>query len=619
MRDPGKRAVRGAAGARYATSMIRLPDPSPDTGDRAAHQRLRLIRTGYALAGGVLISLVFALLYQRGAVPLDLADFGLFMGVVWAGNLFFPAFIASGANLRLKDPSMTLAMMLWATTVSFAMVFLALEDRHLLLMVYLLTMVFGTFRLTTGPFLIVAVYALALYALCIVHLEASHPEHFRPAQALADWLVFFVVIGGFTLLGSELSRIRRRLQRRNRELAEARDEATRAGLAKSRFLASTSDELRTPLNMILGVSDVVGSAELTREQRDALDRAHNAGTWLLSMVNSMIDHARLESGALELGRDTFEIAAELHALEDMVAPLAEERGLGFALELDPALAPRVVGDAARLREVLVHLIAIAGSYAGRGEVSLRVTPGSGHRILFAIRDGGDRLPRGRVPGRLGESETDDGTGTGVSVTLCEQLIERMGGTLAIDHGQAGGSRFHFALPLPAAAEPGPPAPAPRPDAPAADATSPRVLIVDDAEDNRLLIRTFLKAEAAVLDMAGDGVEALERFRRDAYDLVLMDMHMPRMDGIQATRAIRELEDAEQRARTVILALTADDTVHDRERSLAAGCDDHLVKPISKKALIAALRAWCARPGAGGAGADVAASPVSAGAGRSARR
>jgi CheY-like chemotaxis protein len=174
------------------------------------------------------------------------------------------------------------------------------------------------------------------------------------------------------------------------------------------------------------------------------------------------------------------------------------------------------------------------------------------------------------------------TEDGLTIGLCRQLVSCMGGTLEVDTGPGAACRFRFAATLPAITTATRPREAP---------SRPRVLLVDDSDDIRLLIRTFLGDAVATLDEAEDGVAGLERFLAGTYDVVLMDMHMPRMDGIETTRAIREAERERQgdaTRRTRILALTADDSVNDRARSLEAGCDDHLVKPISKSTLLAAV-------------------------------
>jgi CheY-like chemotaxis protein/signal transduction histidine kinase len=549
--------------------MTRSPDRTPHDGGAGDAQRVRLRRVGYALAGGVAVSLLFALLHRYGLTRLDTTGFAAVMAVFWAGNLAFPALIVSGVNQRLSDPGMTLAMMLWATSACFALVYYTLEGWHLLVIVYLLTMMFGTFRLRVGPLLLVTVYALLLYGLGIVALESEDPSRFAAYGAFLEWLVLLTVMVGFALMGGSLSRLRERLEQSNRELARARDVAENASRAQARFLAATSDELRTPLNTILGAADAVDLGRLAPAERSALERANRAGGYLLSMVNSMIDHTRLGTGEITLRHAAMDLGRELAEVAAVMQPLARERGL--RLTVDAKAPGHVNGDAMRLKEVLVQLLRNTLRVASGGEVCLAAERDTvdDSQVRFAITAQTVDAPAGQ--------DTEDG----LTIGLCRQLVGCMGGALEVDTRPGTACRFRFAATLPAVTADARPREAP---------SRPRVLLVDDSDDIRLLIRTFLGDAVATLDEAEDGVAGLERFLAGTYDVVLMDMHMPRMDGIETTRA-REAERERQgdaTRRTRILALTADDSVNDRARSLEAGCDDHLVKPISKSTLLAAV-------------------------------
>ncbi len=548
----------------------------------AGAQRMRLRHALLAIGAAAALSAVVVVLSIRGALRLDAPGLALAMALFWAVNLAFPAAIVSGLNLRLRDPGMTLAQMLWATLATFAFVYVTDEGRHLVLMVYLLAMMFGAFRLKVGEHLLVTLVAVVLYALVIAALSRTHPASIDVRDEVLDWLVFCVVMAGFSLLGAGTSRLRAALQRRDAELAQARDAAAVATEAESRFLATTSHELRTPLNTILGATEVIDGQRLEDEQRAALAGARHAGAHLLSLLNAMIDYSKLESGTLELRHAPMDLGETLKTVHAMFAPLAQERGISFALEVDPRVARTVQGDAMRLAEVLVHLLHNAVRFTERGEVRLAAgpEPAGGDRVRFCVSDTGAGIPRERQQALLAPFATGDARGgAGLGLALCRSLVERMGGTLQVSSTPGAGNRFEFALPLP-------PVAAQRGAAPSASAR--RVLIVDDSPDNRLLLRAFLKGAASVLDEAADGREGVALFRERRYDVVLMDMHMPQMDGIEATRAMRALERERGGPRTPILALTADDSVHDRQRSLEAGCDEHLVKPVSKRALLAAL-------------------------------
>lgn len=559
------------------------------TPEVAQAQRLRLRRTAFAIGGAAALTVVMLLLFLHGAVRLDTAAFLALHALFWAINLAFLAVIRANLNLRLRDPGMTLAQMLWATLSTFVLLYFVDEARHLVLMVYLLAMMFGAFRLDLSQYLVVTVTALVLYAVVIAALDRWHPKVIDHRVEFINWLVFFVVMVGFSLLGGETSRLRVALQRRNDELSQARDAAAIADQAKSRFLASTSHELRTPLNAILGACEIVDSSRLQTIEREALTGARHAGHHLLFLVNSMIDLSKLESGSLESRTAPIDLVDALENARDMMAPLAKSRGIGFTLAVDAGVPRHVHGDAMRLNEVLVHLLNNAIKFTREGEVGVTAQPdpAGGARVLFSVTDTGEGLAPQRLAKlsrALAGEEQAQGAGSGLGLALCRQLVALMGGVLSVASTEGAGTRFSFALPLPAAAHASAPPP------PAADTAGARVLVVDDSADNRLLLRAFLNKAVALLDEAEDGAQGVAMFRERDYDLVLMDMHMPVMGGIEATRAMRAWEAQRGGAPASILALTADDSIDDRRRSTAAGCDDHLVKPVSKKKLLAAIAA-----------------------------
>jgi signal transduction histidine kinase/CheY-like chemotaxis protein len=564
------------------------------TPEVAQAQRLRLRRTAFAIGGAAALTVVMLLLFLHGAVRLDAAGFLALHALFWAVNIAFLAVIRANLNLRLRDPGMTLAQMLWATLSTFVLLYFVDESRHLVLMVYLLAMMFGAFRLDVSRYLVVTVTALVLYAGVLAALDRWHPQLIDRRVEFINWLVFFVVMVGFSLLGGETSRLRAALQRRNDELSQARDAAATADQAKSRFLASTSHELRTPLNAILGACEIVDTSRLRAIEREALTGARHAGHHLLFLVNSMIDLSKLESGSLESRAAPIDLVDALENARDMMAPLAKARGIGFTLTVDAGVPRHVHGDAMRLNEVLVHLLNNAIKFTREGEVGLAAQPdpSGGARVLFSVTDTGAGLAPQRLAKlsrALAGEEQAQGAGSGLGLALCRQLVALMGGALSVASSEGVGTRFSFALPLPAAAPH-----AAAPPAAAADTGGAHVLIVDDSSDNRLLLRAFLGNTVARLDEADDGARGVAMFRERDYDLVLMDMHMPVMGGIEATRAMRAWEGQRGGAPATILALTADDSIDDRRRSTAAGCDDHLVKPVSKKKLLAAIAAHLER-------------------------
>ena len=296
----------------------------------ASIQRLRRRRMLYALAAGASLSVVVMMLYWRGSTRLDVTSLAIGMAIFWLRNLSFFAMVASDLNLRLRDQTLTFAMMLWGTVSSFTWAYFVTDDRHLVIMVYLLAMMLGTFRLRLNQYLQITALSLTMYAAIIATSIRDSPLNTSLITAGMNWGVFMLVMLGFSLLGAESSQLRDLLQRRNRELRDANTSATIAIQAKSRFLASTSHELRTPLNAILGATEIISPAVLPEQEADALRRARRAGLYLLSLVNSMIDLSQLESGKLALRPSAGDLFEELNIVREITQTRVEHAGCSCA-------------------------------------------------------------------------------------------------------------------------------------------------------------------------------------------------------------------------------------------------------------------------------------------------
>lgn len=540
-------------------------------------QRARLKRTLLAAGGGAVLSLVLVLLFSRGSTWLSTQELWSLLLAFWLVNLAIVLAIATGLNLRLKEPSMTMVQMMWATLSTFTMACFVSDGRHLLLMIYLLTMTFGSFRLNTAQHLLIAVTALASYAVAIVCNELFSPIPISITNEFVNWFVFLFVLIGFSLVGGETGRLRAELVHRNRELRAAHKSTAVAHEAKSRFLASTSHELRTPLNTMLGATDIVDNAALESEQRDALVRARSAGKHLLSLVNTMIDVSRIETGALQIHTQPIKLNDELDTLHAMMLPDAQIRGVELTLDKDASAATPVMGDAIRLQEVLLHLIKLMIRSASVRQVCVRVVQSASDQAVQFVVDGSAF--------RTHQSESavgGDAMFENFNLDLCQTLVTLMDGSPIESVVSTNSIRFKFELPMP-------PAPVQPSILPVQNPPQRSVLIVDDSIDNQLLLQAFLRNQPLELHFAEDGVEAVEAAKQRAFDLILMDMHMPRMNGIEATETIRKIEAEDtERAAARIFAITADDDIASHNRSLAAGCDEHLVKPVSKKNLLQAL-------------------------------
>ena len=387
-------------------------------------------------------------------------------------------------------------------------------------------------------------------------------------------------------------------RRANEEaLAAARDAAEAAGRARGEFLAVMSHEIRTPMNGILGVAGLLMDMKLGEMERGYVRILLDSGNHLLQLINDILDFTRLDAGRLELEESAFDLPALLRATVDLLASEARAKGLSLTLEIAPTLPARVVGDARRLRQVLLNLLGNAVKFTATGGVRLaatRIGATDGHiRVGFAVADTGIGIP----PEALGKLFTEftqvDSSisrrfgGSGLGLAISRRLAERLGGTITAESTQGAGSTFRFEVTLrEAGADAAPASPEPPAAAPSAGPAPLRVLVAEDNATNRLVVMRMLERMGHTVEAVENGREAVAAVARGAYDVVLMDMMMPEMDGLAATAAIRALPGPV--ARTPILGLTAAAMRADEEACLAAGMDDFATKPINAERLAGAI-------------------------------
>ncbi|CAN5450771.1 ATP-binding protein [soil metagenome] len=383
----------------------------------------------------------------------------------------------------------------------------------------------------------------------------------------------------------------RRLRDEAQDLALTAQAANRV---KTEFLETMSHEIRTPLNGVLGMAQAMERAELSNDQRGRLAVVQESGRALLGVINAILDISRIEAGKMDILRAPFNLDALTDTLGRLYAGLAHDKGLAFVLELDPRVAGWRDGDEARLRQVLSNLISNAIKFTETGVITVRIG-GDGAGLTCEVIDTGVGIPRDRHAQvfekfvQLDSSTTRRTGGSGLGLAICRELVTLMGGNIDFDSPAGGGARFAFDLPCPAVEGLIEPAPAPPIETPAADGGL-RMLVVDDNQTNRTVLAAMLAHMGVACGAARDGQEAVDMWRAETWDAILMDIHMPGMDGLEAGRAIRALEAAGDRPRTPILAVTASVLTHETDRYLSAGMDGFVAKPIAAPRLVAALEA-----------------------------
>jgi len=399
-------------------------------------------------------------------------------------------------------------------------------------------------------------------------------------------------------IGTQIRLVQTRVQ-----LEKAQRDALRASNFKSEFLAGMSHEIRTPMNAIIGVTDLMSETELDPEQKEFVQIMRSAGKTLIDLINDILDLSKIEAGRLELESVDFSVVELADETIKAMETGAREKGLELKSAIGREAPDTVRGDSERLRRILTNLIGNAVKFTDRGGVTLRVEkdPDSDGpaALRFIVSDTGIGVPEDRREAifdnfsQADSSSTRQYGGTGLGLAICRRLTELMGGKIRVESEPGKGNSFIFT----AAFEPAEPARAeaaaevrPEPEAPQSS-SGPRILnilLVDDDPANRIMVKAFIKKTPHRVDEAENGQIAVDKFKAGDYDLVFMDMQMPIKDGLTATREIRAWETQSGRAAVPIVALTAHALAEHIERSIEAGCDDHLTKPIRQDLFLSAL-------------------------------
>ncbi|TXK17260.1 ATP-binding protein [Homoserinibacter sp. GY 40078] len=450
----------------------------------------------------------------------------------------------------------------------------------------------ASFRATVFAPAVFSVAALVVLVINEMGEGADIPEYFAFAALAAAMVRLLISV-------AEAERLRRREQTLNRDLERARDEALAAASAKAAFLATMSHEIRSPLNAVLGMNELLLDTELDVEQREYVEKALLSGSLLRELITDILDFTKIDAGAIQLEHQRFDLVRLVEGSVTILSFAAESKNLPLQVDYGPGLPVSVLGDATRVRQVLVNLLTNAVKFTDHGEVRLRVARGGEpDSIRFEVSDSGIGIDPEQVA-RLFEpfTQADESTtrvygGTGLGLSICQSLVEMMGGRIEVASVPGVGSRFWFEVALPAADTGADPVTSPSdPDTRSHSPHTVRELKVLVAEDNPTLqlLSTRLVAKLGHrVSMVENGAAAVEASRRERFDVILMDMFMPVMDGLEAMRRIRSAgPDVFQ---PYIVALTAATTAQDKEDCLAAGADTHVSKPFSSDDLRRALLA-----------------------------
>jgi len=419
--------------------------------------------------------------------------------------------------------------------------------------------------------------------------------HWRNWASMGLALFAVVAFFGYVLeLGVDANR-KERCMAEALVTAKAKEaEAEAANAAKSTFLATMSHEIRTPLNGVLGMAQAMEADGLTGQQRERLSVIRTSGEALLAILNDILDLAKIEAGKMEIEAIAFDLDPVLSALEAAFAPVVACKCVSYVSTVSADAKGTYLGDPTRLRQILYNLVSNAAKFTDQGQISVRVDR-LDDALRLVVADTGVGIPADKLDllfakfSQVDASTTRRHGGTGLGLAISQELAELMGGRITAQSVVGEGSRFTLTLPLTRLPSGAPIEAVRHMREPAAPAHSDlRVLAAEDNPINQLVLKTLLMQIGIEPTMVENGQEAVLAWAAGDWDLILMDVRMPVMDGVAASCEIRRLEAADRRGRTPIIALTANAMAHQIAEYVAAGMDDHVAKPIDAPALFAAL-------------------------------
>jgi two-component system, sensor histidine kinase len=441
-----------------------------------------------------------------------------------------------------------------------------------------------------------------------MHLVAAGGS-FEPIKVEAQDELFRGLTSSFNHLLGKLGEREEDLKRAMRELEDARDAANAANVLKTQFLANMSHEIRTPLNGVLAMAEVMSMGELGDVQRERLGIIRQSGSLLLAVLNDVLDLSKIEAGKLSLVKEDFNIVPTLSPTAETFQVLAQGKGLDFRFTISEAAEGWWRGDADRLRQIVGNLLSNAVKFTPQGIVEATVDLGAENMLRLVVRDSGVGIAPEKLPALFEKFTQADNSatrrfgGTGLGLAICRELTQMMGGAINVESREGHGSTFTVELPLVRGQAV---------EGVQAEPTQPngerniRLLAAEDNPTNQQVLAAVMESLGIDIDIVADGRQAVDSWKVGGYDLILMDIQMPVMDGIDAAREIRGIEISEQRKRTPIVALTANALTHQVDEYLAAGMDGHVAKPIEIAKLYEAISAALTDAATGASGRTPAA-------------
>ncbi|MFM6927080.1 MAG: ATP-binding protein [Bdellovibrio sp.] len=407
------------------------------------------------------------------------------------------------------------------------------------------------------------------------------------------------------------------LKKTEQDLIAAKNEALKSSQAKSHFLAHMSHEIRTPMNAIMGMAELLKETPLNEEQKYYLQIFHKAGEVLMSLINDILDLSKIEAGEVSIENIPFDLQKMMVDIQEMMRPKALEKGIEYSFEIGNGISKNLLGDPTKVRQVLINLVSNSIKFTERGQIKVTVVknPTKKDTLLISVNDSGIGIPVKKQHlifqkfSQADNSITRRYGGTGLGLAISKSLVELMGGTIWFKSRENIGTTFLFTMPY---REHSYGTLLPKPLAFQANGLNfieesenhskipqtlrdpnkkVRILLADDTEDNRILFTHYLKNGPFEIIEAENGLEAVDKVKSQEFDIVFMDVQMPEMDGYAATSIIREWEKETHHSHIPIVALTAHALSDDMQKSLKAGCDDHVTKPFKKDVLLGVINRY----------------------------